>query len=352
MDAPHFKIFGFPVRVRASFLFLAVILSLGSGTNPLSLAVTVGIIFVSILLHELGHAFAGKAFGLTPAIELGGMGGVTYWSGGRNLSAGQSVLVSVAGPSVSLVLGGGLFVLVSFFVHVPEDGIAHTAVQAFLWANIGWGIFNLLPILPLDGGNALRSLLKLIKLGDAELVARIVSLLVLLGVGGWMLAIGGGRSLWNLFLIANFAMINVRGLRSHVATRGDISLERSLSMDYPRWLAAKDGRSMITSALDARSRAKTPHLFAYATEVLAMGQCVDGDPRSALATLGTMPAGFAPSVDVALHVLLAVGDYDAAEGYLMQLLGTGSDPSLLARLQEVRSMRRGAGDMPEPLGVN
>lgn len=347
MDPPHFKIFGFPVRVRASFLILAVVLGLGGGSNPAALAIWVAIVFVSILAHELGHAFAGKAFGLDPAIELGGMGGVTYWPSGRNLTAGKSFIVSLAGPSVSLVLGFSVLVA-QMFVHVPEGGLVDTAISDVLFANIFWGFFNLFPVLPLDGGNALRSFLKLIKLGDAELIARVVSLLMLAGLGVAMLGLGGGRSLWNLILFANFAMINVRGLRAHLATRGDVSIEQSLSAAYPRWLATRDGRSMIQAALDARRQAKTPHLFAYATEVLAMGQCIDGDARSALATLGTMPSGFAPSVDVALHVLLAAGDLNAAEGYLMQLLATnGHDPALVARLHEVRSMRRGAAHAPE-----
>ncbi len=342
MDAPHFRIFGFPVRVRASFLILAVVLGLGGGTNPVNLAIWAGIVFVSILAHELGHAFAGKAFGLSPAIELGGMGGVTYWSGGRNLTPGKSLVVSLAGPSVSLVLGG-IVLVASMFVHAPDGSIADTAINDALFANIGWGIFNLFPILPLDGGNALRSFTNWIKIGDGELVARVVSLLTLAGLGAVMLFLGGGRSMWNLILFANFAIINVQGLRQHLSVRGDRSLERSLSNDYPHWLAARDGRSMIQAAVQARSQAKTPQLFAYATEVLAMGQCLEGDPRSALATLGSMPAGFAPNVDVALHVLLAAGDLDAAEGYLMQLLARGNDPALLARLHEVRSLRRAGG---------
>lgn len=347
MDPPHFKIFGFPVRVRASFLILAVILGLGGGSNPAALAIWVAIVFVSILAHELGHAFAGKAFGLDPAIELGGMGGMTYWPSGRNLTPGKSFVVSLAGPSVSLVLGFTMYVA-SWFIHVPEGGLADSAINDVLFANIFWGFFNLFPILPLDGGNALRSFIKLIKIGDGELIARVVSLLMLAGLGAVMLFLGGGRSLWNLILFANFAMINVQGLRAHLATRGDVSIEKSLSTEYPRWLAARDGRSMIQAALAARREAKTPHLFAYATEVLAMGQCIDGDARSALATLGTMPAGFAPSVDVALHVLLAAGDLNAAEGYLMQLLANnGHDPALVARLHEVRSMRRGAEHAPE-----
>ena len=81
---------------------------------------------------------------------------------------------------------------------------------------------------------------------------------------------------------------------------------------YPAWLAASDGASMVREGTRARAAAKTPHLVAYATEVVAMGQCLQGDARSALATLGAMPRGFAPSLDVALHVLDAAGEHAAA----------------------------------------
>ena len=76
-NAPHFRIFGFPVRVRASFLILSLILGIGSGGKPIGLAIWMAVVFLSVLAHELGHALMGKAFGLSPAIELGGMGGAS-----------------------------------------------------------------------------------------------------------------------------------------------------------------------------------------------------------------------------------------------------------------------------------
>jgi hypothetical protein len=63
-----------------------------------------------------------------------------------------------------------------------------------------------------------------------------------------------------------------------------------------------------------------------------MGQCLGGDARSALATLGAMPRGFAPSLDVALHVLDAAGEKAAALELLRRAAESSGDPDLLRRL--------------------
>jgi len=340
-DSPHFRIFGFPVRVRTSFLILSLLLGVMAGGKPIGIAMLMVVIFVGILLHELGHALMGKAFGLEPAIELGGMGGLTYWVKGRNVTAGKSLLISLAGPAVGISIG-----IAAKLVPTLPNPLFEDLISDIVWVNLFWGVFNLLPILPLDGGNALRSVVQMTKLLDAELVVRIVSLLTLGLVGLLLLASRGLGNLWNLILLANFVMINVQGLRVHMSTRGDVKLEKGLHEAYPQWLATRDGRGMIRAGTEARRVARTPHLAAYATEVIAMGQCLEGDPRSALATLNAMPAGFAPSVDVALHVLMQAGELAAAEDYLERQTAENDDPALRAKLAEVRRMRAASEQLP------
>lgn len=343
-NAPHFRIFGFPVRVRTSFLILSFILGIFGNPRPITIAIWMVVVFVSILAHELGHAFMGKAFGLAPAIELGGMGGLTYWVKGRNVSAGKSLLISLAGPAVGITIG-----LAANFLPATPNPLLHDLITQLVWVNLGWGVLNLLPILPLDGGNAVRSLVQMTGLFDAELVVRIVSLVMLALLGLLLLAIGssaGGAGIWNLILLANFVMINVQGLRSHLSTRGDVKMEKGLQQAYPQWLATRDGRGMIRAGTEARRQARTPHLAAYATEVIAMGQCLEGDAQSALATLGAMPQGFAPSVDVALHVLMQAGELAAAEDYLERQTAANDDPALRAKLAEVRKIRAASERAP------
>ncbi|OFW73674.1 MAG: hypothetical protein A2Y55_11385, partial [Actinobacteria bacterium RBG_16_68_12] len=112
--------------------------------------------FASLLAHELGHAFQAQHEGMEiEGITLWLFGGVAKFKG-MFPSAGAEFRIAIAGPLVSLALGG-LFVLVAWLAGLPEavDGVA-----AWLgYINLALLVFNLLPALPLDGGRVLRSLL-------------------------------------------------------------------------------------------------------------------------------------------------------------------------------------------------
>ena len=341
MPSLSFSLFRIPVRVQLWFLALAVILGTMWFREPAAVVVFCGIVFVSVLAHELGHAFTGRAFGLTPTITLHGLGGLTSWTRGRAVGPGRSLLISIAGPAVGLLVGVvlllaalGVAVLAPDY-HPPP--LASQLFEAAVFVNVGWSIFNLVPVVPLDGGNAFRSFWALTKIGDAELVARFVSIPIAVA-----LAIGMGvlRQPYIAILMLLYVAQNVSGIRVRLLTRGDEAIEKDLAQKYPGWLAAKDGESMVREATRARKAAKTPHLVAYATELVAMGQCLQGDARSALATLGAMPQGFAPSLDVALHVLDAAGERAAALELLRRAAESTGDPELQRRLEEARTAER------------
>lgn len=312
-DNGHFRIFGIPVRIRATFFFVAFLLNLSGGM--VAAVRWVAIVFVSVLAHELGHAFMGRAFGLAPSIELYGFGGLTSWVGGRNVSAGRSLAISLAGPAVSFLLALGGFVGLIFRPNDPLLG-------EIMLANGFWTAFNLLPVMPLDGGNALRSLLAAFGLKSAEVVARVLSVAVAalgaigFGVMGW---------LWPALFLGSFGMSNVQALFRLNAQQSDEKLLAELQASYPAWLERRDGKAMIDAALHVRARAKTEYLKAYAAEVIAMGQCLEGDPRSALATLESMPRGMIPGLPVYLHVLFEAGEIARARALAQQIMDSGDD---------------------------
>src|SRR5579872_4163318 len=103
MNGLAFTLFRIPVRVQLWFVALAVLLGAYWGFHdPASMFVFCGIVFTSVLAHELGHAFTGRAFGLAPTITLHGVGGLTSWTSGRGIGPGKSLLISLAGPDVGL----------------------------------------------------------------------------------------------------------------------------------------------------------------------------------------------------------------------------------------------------------
>ncbi len=159
----HFDLFGTAVRVHPFFWLLTVILGWSALDSPnpfLSLFVWVVAVFLSILLHEFGHIWMGKAFGSDGYIVLYSFGGLAVGSNDVR-HRWQRILVSLAGPAIQLLLYGaiigGLYLVGPVWLARQPD-----AARDFVWylfaINLYWPLLNLLPIWPLDGGQVCREL--------------------------------------------------------------------------------------------------------------------------------------------------------------------------------------------------
>jgi stage IV sporulation protein FB len=182
-DGHHFKVAGIPVRVEPVFFVIAALFGLQYAETSVNLVfVWMAVMFVSILVHELGHGLVLKAFGLPSRIVLLAFGGVTISQ--RRLSRVRSVIVSVAGSIVALLvlwlpartLNGSEWIL-------HQDLWVQDAVLFAAFANLWWSVANLLPIRPLDGGNVITELF-------GAPASRRVSLVVAAAAGAWALAEG------------------------------------------------------------------------------------------------------------------------------------------------------------------
>jgi stage IV sporulation protein FB len=207
----YFWLFGQVVRIRPSFWLLNLFLALSGGAGDvLSMLLLVAIVTVSVLWHELGHAVVARAFGQNPVIDLHGMGGTTSWTPARRLRWHERTAISLAGPAVGLVIGFAVLFLANSG-HVPlESRTARTFVNYFLWVNIAWGVFNLLPILPLDGGNIMAAILEWRMGARGMRAARWIS--VVAGVVCLMLAFRAGMP-WAAVMAALFAYSNYQVLQ-------------------------------------------------------------------------------------------------------------------------------------------
>jgi Zn-dependent protease len=171
-----FTLLSFPVRVEWSFFIMSAILGWRSGDIPM-LILWVAVSFVSVMAHELGHAFAARAYGYSASITLYSMGGLTHIHALDTTRRGQQIMISFAGPFFGLLLGGLIYSL------KPSLGSVHSPyirsiVQVSLWINIGWSLVNLLPVLPLDGGHIMESLVR--KPKQAEWISLVVAVYVAL----------------------------------------------------------------------------------------------------------------------------------------------------------------------------
>jgi Zn-dependent protease/CBS domain-containing protein len=176
---------------------------LEGGTYAVMAVVAALVFFVSLLLHEYGHALTARREGMEiDGITLWLFGGVARFKG-MFPDAGAEFRIAIAGPLVSLVLGVA-FVLLVVLADLPE---AVGGVLGWLGTiNLILLGFNLLPALPLDGGRVLRSLLWKGK-GDFAWATRVAATI---GRGFGYLFIGGGLFLFifeDVFSGAWFAFI-------------------------------------------------------------------------------------------------------------------------------------------------
>ncbi|HEX5980417.1 MAG TPA: site-2 protease family protein [Thermoleophilaceae bacterium] len=138
-----------------SVVFPEEVPGLSDGAYAAMAVVATVLFFASLLLHELGHALVARREGMEIAgITLWLFGGVARFSG-MFPSARAELRIALAGPLVSLVLGG-LFVGLS---QLPLPRAVDGVVAWLGWINLILLAFNMLPALPLDGGRVLRALL-------------------------------------------------------------------------------------------------------------------------------------------------------------------------------------------------
>jgi Zn-dependent protease len=151
-----------PVRVIPTFWLVAAYL----GWNPDRLdlvGVWVLCMFVSILVHELGHALTAEAFGYPSDITLYHFGGFARFNPGYRFPPYQSFLITLAGPFAGFGLAAVTFAAWMGLEagQVAANEFIGQAIMDLLYINIAWGILNLLPVLPLDGGRLMEATLGL-----------------------------------------------------------------------------------------------------------------------------------------------------------------------------------------------
>lgn len=194
---------GTTIHVEISFFILIalfVIIYLERGVPLEQALLWAPIIFFSVLLHEIGHAAAIGILGFGPSqISLAGLGGLTR--NARRSRPWQDILISVAGPLSSFAIAAGALLLGRAVPFFRSDPMFAALLPMLILANIIWGIFNLLPIFPLDGGQALRNFARMI---TRERTALLISVWISMLVGG-TLALWGLRS--GQFFVAILAAV-------------------------------------------------------------------------------------------------------------------------------------------------
>jgi Zn-dependent protease len=207
-----FRLFGHDVEITASFWITTALMGyLAHQTNWRMVLLWVGVVLISILVHELGHALAFRMYGVPSSIQLYHMGGMTMPEGSPKLTRTRQIVVSLAGPLAGIALGL-LVIGAGYFVPIRTPFV-DAVLRMSLWVNIYWSFVNLLPVLPFDGGHVLEAALGPKRyrytLGTSALVGTVISLLAI-----WdALENGGTWQLWIVILFGGAAFNSFRMLR-------------------------------------------------------------------------------------------------------------------------------------------
>lgn len=190
---------GIEVRIHATFVLLLGFYAWmgflgGDWAGAQASVVFMLLLFLCVLLHEFGHAFAARAFGIrTPDITLLPIGGLARLEKMPS-SPWQELVIAVAGPAVNVVIVAGLVLITG--EPLQGDRLLQLSgheplVVALLKVNCLLIAFNMLPAFPMDGGRVLRALLatrlrhSLATLVAARVGQGIAVVFALAGLGGF-----------------------------------------------------------------------------------------------------------------------------------------------------------------------
>jgi stage IV sporulation protein FB len=177
------RIAGTEVRIHLTFFLLLAWLAVadyqaGGLREALHWTVFTCLVFFCVLLHEFGHAFAARRYGIrTPDITLFPFGGVARIERMPE-KPGEEIVIALAGPAVNVVIAAALWLALTVFGTRGQDGMVNlggSLVQQLLAVNVILLLFNLIPAFPMDGGRVLRASLAM-RLGHnraTQIAARI-----------------------------------------------------------------------------------------------------------------------------------------------------------------------------------
>ncbi|MBM3972470.1 MAG: hypothetical protein FJ302_21825 [Planctomycetes bacterium] len=209
----RFRCFGFPVRVHPMFWLTSAIV-IWNVSDRLDLKfVGVLAVFISVVFHELGHAFAIRHYGGRSEIVLQFFGG--YATCNVNPSRMGNIIIAAAGPAAGFLLWGVLELLVRQFPSQIRSAhfYLQTLLGVLLWANWSWSLLNLIPVWPLDGGRISHLVIGWFRAFDAWELALKLSIAVCAGMVAWCAFEYAQRGDGDRFLMIMFVILGFQNFQ-------------------------------------------------------------------------------------------------------------------------------------------
>ncbi len=286
-----------PIIIHPAFWLVAAMIGFFNSLTFTGTLIWMFVILISVLVHEMGHALTAVLFGLNPRIELVALGGLTYHKGDK-LPFWKQFFIVLNGP----LFGFFLFLIAYALMQFPQftDGTIGKMTYYFYWVNLVWTILNLVPVMPLDGGQLLRILLE----GIFGLKGFKYALVIGTAIAG---ILSLGFFLFQNFLIgALFFLFAFQSYDIWRSTRHLSDKDRSEDLKGEFEKAEVDlqaGRKEQAAQEFERIRteAKQGMLYSLATQYLAFLKYDQGDLKTAYTLLQSIREELSPEALCLLH---------------------------------------------------
>jgi hypothetical protein len=203
--------------------------------------------------------------------------------------------------------------------HLLGDGaspVARRFVHDMLWCNFGWGLVNLLPVLPLDGGQVAKRLLYAVRPEAAERRARILSVIVAGAAAAWALSTGWWLGLAYAAWLGGPSVAALARSRGEKATGERLAAAAEALGKGDGAAALANAEALLTDERDPRVRAQALTLAGYALIELGRFDAIE-------AVLARTPAGYERDPWLQGVTLLDRWEGDDAEGMARTRLRAG-----------------------------
>jgi Zn-dependent protease len=343
-----FRLLGFPVHVRPGFVLMMVLIVVLYGDSfGLWLA---GALAGFTLLHELGHALAARRAGARAEITLNFLVGYASFVPTRPISRLSHIGISFAGPAIQIVTSVAILVAMGANVTDPSSLDGDPATWAIWWAGPVIGAFNLVPVLPLDGGHIVTTALDRVAPGRATRLMLWFSLAATVAFAAYMLVddryrgfvivvgfllvsqlqmLGSSKEPTSPWADAHEALQAGKPAKARRILFNALSHHRPDTPPPPVALPTSDVAELIDLLGDPLPFGDPWNEYVLANQLMRVGRFEDAAHYAA--------AGFARhpntlSAATVARASAALGDQETALGWLRAAADTGTSPAGLASI--------------------
>lgn len=286
-----------PLTIHPTFWLFAALIGYMNSLSFVGTLIWVVIIFVSVLFHELGHALTALVFKENPRIELVALGGMTYHNA-QKLSFWKQFLIVLDGP----IFGFIIVILSSLLLQVPalSQGMWGSILTLTRAVNFFWTIVNLLPVIPLDGGQMLRIVMEKI-FGHKGFKYTILTSLVVSILISLFFFLTHAFLIGGLFFLLAFQSFDTFRRTRHLSENDrDTSLREKLEKLEEMIQMGKKEQALNLSE-EIRAKAKSGMIYELATQYLAFLKYEKGDSKNAYELLRSIRAELGSDALCLLH---------------------------------------------------